>query len=70
MEIEMFFAKYDTDGNRTLEQEEVILMLADLEGQKVELESKWKLVSGCELNKVSRSRFSLAYNEKRKILDY
>lgn len=44
MEIEMFFAKYDTDGNRTLEQEEVMLMLADLEGQKVELESKWKLV--------------------------
>ena len=40
MEIEMFFAKYDTDGSRLLEQDEVRKMLADLEGQKVELESK------------------------------
>lgn len=40
MEIEMFFAKYDTDGNRLLEADEVKRMLADLEGQKVELESK------------------------------
>lgn len=40
MEIEMFFAKYDTDGSRLLEQDEVKKMLADLEGQKVELESK------------------------------
>ncbi|KAK3861331.1 hypothetical protein Pcinc_044496 [Petrolisthes cinctipes] len=42
MEIEMFFAKYDTDGNRMLEQDEVMRMLADLEGQKVELEKQIK----------------------------
>lgn len=36
----MFFAKYDTDGSRLLESDEVRRMLADLEGQKVELESK------------------------------
>ncbi|XP_045137075.1 polycystin-2-like isoform X3 [Portunus trituberculatus] len=39
MEIEMFFAKYDTDGSRLLEQDEVRKMLSDLEGQKVELET-------------------------------
>lgn len=42
MEIEMFFAKYDTDGSRLLEQDEVRRMLADLEGQKVELEKQIK----------------------------
>ncbi|KAG0723242.1 Polycystin-2 [Chionoecetes opilio] len=42
MEIEMFFAKYDTDGSRLLEQDEVRKMLADLEGQKVELEKQIK----------------------------
>ena len=36
----MFFAKYETDGSRLLEQDEVRRMLSDLEGQKVELESK------------------------------
>lgn len=41
MEIEMFFAKYDTDGNRLLEADEVRRMLADLEGQKSELDSEY-----------------------------
>lgn len=40
MEIEMFFAKYDLDGNHVLEEDEIKRMLADLEGQKVELESE------------------------------
>ena len=40
MEIEMFFAKYDIDGSRTLEVDEVRAMLKDLEGQRRELESK------------------------------
>ncbi|KAG7153275.1 Polycystin-2-like [Homarus americanus] len=42
MEIEMFFAKYDTDGNRMLEEDEVKRMLADLEGQKVALDKQMK----------------------------
>ncbi|XP_037791785.1 polycystin-2-like [Penaeus monodon] len=42
MEIEMFFAKYDTDGNRLLEADEVKRMLADLEGQKTELDKQIK----------------------------
>lgn len=41
MEIEMFFAKYDTDGNRLLEADEVKRMLADLEGQRTELDSEY-----------------------------
>ena len=40
MEIEMFFAKYDLDGSRTLEVDEVKAMLSDLEGQRRALESK------------------------------
>ena len=40
MEIEMFFARYDVDGNRLLEADEVKRMLADLEGRKNELDSK------------------------------
>ncbi|XP_069958832.1 polycystin-2 isoform X1 [Cherax quadricarinatus] len=42
MEIEMFFAKYDTDGDRVLEADEVKRMLADLEGQKLELENEFR----------------------------
>lgn len=42
MEIEMFFAKYDTDGNRVLEVDEVRQMLSDLEGQKNTLDKSIK----------------------------
>lgn len=42
MEIEMFFAKYDTDGSRLLEADEVKRMLADLEGQKMEMDKQIK----------------------------
>ncbi|XP_071538109.1 polycystin-2-like isoform X1 [Panulirus ornatus] len=42
MEIEMFFAKYDTDGSRLLEADEVKRMLADLEGQRMELDKQIK----------------------------
>ncbi|KAF2362187.1 EF-hand domain pair [Trinorchestia longiramus] len=42
MEIEMFFAKYDLDGNRTLEVDEVKMMLRDLEGQRMDLEKQIK----------------------------
>lgn len=45
----MFFAKYDTDGNRLLEEDEVKRMLADLEGQKVELESKLMKLYFCDI---------------------
>ena len=38
MEIEMFFAKYDIDGNRLLGEEEVKMMLNDIEGSKIEAE--------------------------------
>ena len=34
MEIEMFFAKYDLDGDRTLDVSEIKTMLKDLEGLK------------------------------------
>jgi len=34
LEIEMLFAKYDTDGNRELDEEELAAMMADLEGKK------------------------------------
>ncbi|XP_018023502.1 polycystin-2 [Hyalella azteca] len=40
MEIEMFFAKYDLDGNRTLEVDEVKMMLKDLEGQRIDIEKQ------------------------------
>lgn len=45
MEIEMFFAKYDTDGSRLLEADEVKRMLADLEGQRMELDSEFIFLS-------------------------
>ena len=41
MEIEMFFARYDLDGNRLLEKDEIKGMLADLEGQRLEIDSKY-----------------------------
>lgn len=41
----MFFAKYDIDGNRLLEAEEVKQMLQDLDGKRIELESR--NFSGC-----------------------
>ncbi|XP_023235605.1 polycystin-2-like [Centruroides sculpturatus] len=37
-EIEMWFAKYDIDGNRQLDEQETRQMLADLEGQKLQLD--------------------------------
>lgn len=37
-EIEMWFAKYDIDGNRQLDEHETRQMLADLEGQKLQLD--------------------------------
>ena len=36
----MFFAKYDLDGDRTLGVDEVKMMLQDLEGQRMDLESE------------------------------
>ncbi|XP_068244650.1 polycystin-2-like [Palaemon carinicauda] len=42
MEIEMFFAKYDTDGSRLLEADEVKRMLADLEGQQTDIDKAIK----------------------------
>lgn len=42
MEIEMFFAKYDTDGTRLLDADEVKRMLTDLEGQQADLERNAK----------------------------
>lgn len=38
MEIEMLFAKYDVNGDRILDERETKYMLADLEGQKVQLD--------------------------------
>ncbi|XP_013781183.2 polycystic kidney disease 2-like 1 protein [Limulus polyphemus] len=38
MEIEMLFAKYDRDGNRELDSRETKQMLADLEGEKTQLD--------------------------------
>ncbi|XP_076327240.1 polycystin-2-like protein 1 isoform X2 [Tachypleus tridentatus] len=40
MEIEMLFAKYDRDGNRELDKRETRQMLADLEGEKTQLEKE------------------------------
>uniref|UniRef100_A0A6A7FVV9 Polycystin-2-like n=2 Tax=Hirondellea gigas TaxID=1518452 RepID=A0A6A7FVV9_9CRUS len=40
MEIEMFFAKYDLDGNRSLSLNEVKMMLKDLEGQRKDIEGQ------------------------------
>ncbi|UYV82599.1 PKD2 [Cordylochernes scorpioides] len=37
-EIEMLFARYDVDGNRELDREETRQMLADLEGQRQQLD--------------------------------
>ncbi|XP_064116177.1 polycystin-2-like [Macrobrachium nipponense] len=42
MEIEMFFAKYDTDGTRLLDADEVKRMLTDLEGQQTDLDKNTK----------------------------
>ncbi|XP_037094616.1 polycystin-2-like [Pollicipes pollicipes] len=38
LEIEMFFARYDLNGDRTLGDDEARLMMADLEDQKLELD--------------------------------
>ncbi|KAB7501550.1 Polycystin-2 [Armadillidium nasatum] len=42
MEIEMFFARYDIDGNRLLEPEEIKRMLSDLECKRNEIDSQQK----------------------------
>ncbi|CAG0885259.1 unnamed protein product [Darwinula stevensoni] len=42
LEIEMFFAKYDMDGDRTLDEDEKRRMMSDLEGKKMELDQQTK----------------------------
>ena len=37
----MLFAKYDTDGNRLLEADEIKKMLADLEGTRNEIDREF-----------------------------
>ena len=51
IEIEMFFAKYDLDGTRTLEIDEVKMMLKDLEGQRLSIESELRLSAFKAFNK-------------------
>jgi polycystin 2 len=40
LEIEMFFSRYDVDGDRALDEKEKRRMLADLEGRKMELDEE------------------------------
>lgn len=38
MEIEMLFAKYDLNNDRELDADETKMMLADLDGQRLEID--------------------------------
>lgn len=45
MEIETLFAKYDTDGDRCLNETEQMAMLKDLAEQNEEIKEAYKLIS-------------------------
>lgn len=42
MEIEMLFAKYDLNNDRELDADETKMMLADLDGQRLEIDRQMK----------------------------
>ncbi|XP_023215314.1 polycystin-2-like [Centruroides sculpturatus] len=75
MEIEMLFAKYDVNGDRILDERETKYMLADLEGQKVQLDREIHHNStggggelGVDPNMVaSKEEYNMLYNRVDKM---
>lgn len=68
MEIEMFFARYDIDGDRLLQPNEIKRMLADLEGKRNETESEniINIILGKCVTKMRKSLILL----KENVLDF